>query len=250
MHNAQSTNVNVSQTKTKLRREQWKVYSMQYRAKIKSDPQAAMKQQQKEHERYLRCRECKKIKLIDEKSERDKRKTRRQWQINTQNARNRRNAHSDEMDVENGPENTTEQSGFEADIFTKEHSYSSSSNQSRQKAGRKKVRRDRAAAYLRLKKLETELKEAQRRANRYKKRLQRIKGGVSNLSPSPATKVRKFLKGRVVPLDVQIQIQIQIKSYSALSYRGGRECITLSKCQMKQMSLESAAESRVVIDGA
>ena len=49
---------------------------------------------------------------------------------------------------------------------------------------------------------------------------------------------------------VQIRIQIQIKSYSALSYRGGRECITLSKCQMKQMSLESAAESRMVIDGA
>ena len=207
MHNAQSTNVNVSQTKTKLRRKQWKVYSMQYRAKIKSDPQAAMKQQQKEHERYLRRRSCKKIKLIDEKSERDKRKTRRQWQINTRNARNRRNAHSDEMDVENGPENTTEQSGFEADIFTKEHSYSSSSNQSRQKAGRKKVRRDRAAAYLRLKKLETELKEAQRRANRYKKRLQRIKGGVSNLSPSPATKVRKFLKGRVVPLDVRKKLE-------------------------------------------
>ena len=41
---------------------------------------------------------------------------------------------------------------------------------------------------------------------------------------------------------------IQIKSYSALSYRGGRECITLSKCEMKQMSLESAAESRMVID--
>ena len=50
-------------------------------------------------------------------------------------------------------------------------------------------------------------------------------------------------------LQIQIQ-QIQIKSYSALSYRGGRECITLSKCQMKQMSLESAAESRMVIDGA
>ena len=50
--------------------------------------------------------------------------------------------------------------------------------------------------------------------------------------------------------DPRIQIQIQIKSYSALSYRGGRECITLSKCQMKQMSLESAAESRMVIDGA
>ena len=32
---------------------------------------------------------------------------------------------------------------------------------------------------------------------------------------------------------------IQINSYSALSYIGGRECITLSKCQIKQMSLES-----------
>jgi hypothetical protein len=194
------TNTNLSQTtKTVARRKQWKEYSRRYRDKINSDSALSLKQQEKDHERYLSRRKCMKIKLISQMTEREKRNMRRRWRVNTQNARLRKTDN-----IETTP-TATNQRVFERveSNSIAEHSYYLQRNTSKQMSGRKKVRRDRASAYLKLAKLQTELKDAQRRVNRYKKRLQRIKGGVSNASPSPAKKVRQLLKRRIIPCDIR-----------------------------------------------
>ena len=125
-----------------------------------------------------------KIKLISQMTDREKRNMRRRWRINTHNARIRR---TDNIETTPTATNPNVFENVESNSIAK-HSYCLQRNTSKQTSGRKKVRRDRASAYLKLAKLQTELKDAQRRVNRYKKRLQRIKGGVSNASPSPAKK--------------------------------------------------------------
>jgi hypothetical protein len=189
------------QPKTTSRKGQWKEYSQKYRDKLKSDPLSSVKQKEKEHERYLRRKESKKIKLISDMTEREKRKTRRRWRVNTASARTRRDNMNVEMSLELETSVTTTHS--ENIVSIAEHSNSGRSNSSKHSSGRKRVRRDRTLAYVQLSKAKLELKEAQRRANKYKKRFQRIRGKINTLSPSPASKVRQILSGRVVPLDIR-----------------------------------------------
>ena len=75
----------------------------------------------------------------------------------------------------------------------------------RQKLGRRKVRRDRSRAYARLKEVEQKLQDANRKANRYKKRLQRLTKTMqsNSASPTPRKKVTNFLRGRKVDKDVR-----------------------------------------------
>lgn len=74
-NSALSTKMNVSQSKTMSRKQQWKEYSKRYRAKLNSDPDLSLKQQEKEHERYLSRKKSMKIKLISQMTARETQNT-------------------------------------------------------------------------------------------------------------------------------------------------------------------------------
>lgn len=72
--------------------------------------------------------------------------------------------------------------------------------------GRKKLRRDKAKAYRDLVQKDENIKELERKLAKYKKRLQREKsksGPKSNVSPSPAKKVREVVGNTKVTPEVK-----------------------------------------------
>ena len=194
------------------RKEQWKEYSRRYRAKKKENPLSAQEQKVKEHARYLSRKESKQIKLIADMTAREQRKMRRRWRENTRSSRTRRQiAHDADsyMEGNSPPETPANPSGAEN---AAEHSQSGGTEKKKQgskKAGRRKVRRDRALAYVQLKKAQRELLDANRRADKWKKRCIRMEGTFrpKGVSPSPRTKVRKMLKGCRVPHDVRKRLE-------------------------------------------
>ena len=73
------------------------------------------------------------------------------------------------------------------------------------KRGRRQVRRDRAMAYSRLQEAEQKLAAANRKMEKYCKRLQRLQSNCTN-SPTPRKRVRAFLKGRNVGKDIRSRL--------------------------------------------
>jgi hypothetical protein len=73
------------------------------------------------------------------------------------------------------------------------------SSDSRKLSGRKKVRRDRSAAYREIQRLKVALAKAQRRSQKYKKQAQRAKAGVSSsIKDTPRSKTRSMLSQSIV----------------------------------------------------
>jgi hypothetical protein len=133
-------------------------------------------------------------------TEREKRKTRQSWRVNTASARTSRVNMNLDMSLELETSVTTTHS--ENIVSIAEPSNNGRSSSGKHNYWRKRVRRDRSSAYVQLSKAKLELKKAPRQANKYKKRFQRIRGKINALSPSPVSKVRQILSGRVVPLDI------------------------------------------------
>ena len=80
----------------------------------------------------------------------------------------------------------------------------SSKSDKRKQAGRKKMLKNRNAAAREILKLKSSLQTVMSKAERYKKRYQRlVNKNAVGLTPSPMTKVRKILKGRTSSLDVR-----------------------------------------------
>jgi len=184
----------------------WKQYSQRYRDKMKNDPTLAEKQKVKEHERYLRRKEAKKIKLVGELSARAKRKQRQKWRENTRKYRLTRklNQECDDSVVHDttpatcAPPQTPAGPNIPNTFHTEQLSAAA-------KRGRRQVRRDRAMAYSRLREVEQKLAAANRKSEKYRKRLQRLQSSCSN-SPTPRKKVKAFLKGRNVGKDIRSRL--------------------------------------------
>lgn len=196
-------------------KKKWKFYSQRYRDKLKDDPVLAERTKEKEHARYLRRKQLKKIKLVSDISDREKRKRRKKWRENTKRYRERQApAEASERYVnENSPKETPTTSILP--------SGSENSSAQQHRLGRRKVRRDRAAAYVRLEQLEIKLEAAKRQAERCKKRLQRMQQNTS-VSPSPRKKVNQLLRGRKVANDI-------------------RKRLVYSACVDKQLKFNAAA---------
>lgn len=78
------------------------------------------------------------------------------------------------------------------------------SESSQKKRGRKLVRRDRAKAYRDINKLKAENEKLRKKCNKYKKRWQRARSGVSSQQDlTPKTTVKKLLRGRNIGKDIR-----------------------------------------------
>lgn len=178
------------------------------RQRIKDNPKLQEKESQKEHERYLIRKEKVQIKLIKNLTKREQRAQRKKWKENTQNKRKREKILKEINDIENSTHPSSPISTLSASMQPAENpeNHISVSGSSRRLAGRKRIRRDRSKAVRKLKKLELELQSERRKSNRFKKRYsclvetlrQATKG-----TPSPKSKVEKFLKGKPTYLEIR-----------------------------------------------
>lgn len=129
-----------------------------------------------ERKRYRERKEAGKIKLIGELSKRAQRHQRKEW-------RTRKNISLKNKMLTVAATN----------ILTDDDPSLPDATSSQSHRGRKKVRRDRSAAYRHIKKLEIKMNCMRRSIEKLRKRQRRK--GLSNVSNSPATKVERLLKG-------------------------------------------------------
>ena len=139
----------------------------------------------KEHQRYLKRKEARQIKSIKDMTKRAQRKQRKAWRNNT-------NARRERCKEQNKPENNSSLND------------SSCSTDKRIQAGKRRSQLNRNIVVGKASKLEGTLRIITAKAERYKKRYQRLLASqMAGSSPSPRTKVRKLLRGRVVGADVK-----------------------------------------------
>ena len=209
----------------KEQKVKWKQYSQHYRDKMKNDPTLAEKQKVKEHERYLRRKEAKKIKLVSDLSARAKRKQRQKWRENT---RKYRLTHKLNQDCDSVVHHTTPATPPQTTAGPNiPNAFHTGQLSTAAKRGRQQVRRDRARAYSRLREAEQKLTAANRKIEKYRKRLQRLQSSCTN-SPSPRKKVRAFLKGRNVGKDIRRRLVVaeclnKQLEYNAKQARGHKQ---------------------------
>ena len=154
-----------------------------YRKRRDADPTRRELYLNKEHEKYKQDLLRGKRKLISDMTEREARKTRRQWKKRQRRCR----LLGAQAAAKTPPASPTQDA-------------EPSSHQSRQKVrGRKQLRREKTAAYRRIKILEAELVKCRKKAEAYKKRYQRCKNKSnsshcqSQTKMTPRTKTRKLL---------------------------------------------------------
>ena len=180
-----------------------------YRERKKQDPNLSLIQKEKEHHRYLKRKEEGKLKLIADVSVREKRRLHKKWRQNSQNYRMKKSlaALTENFASLNSPPKTpTNVDGVQDDIL--HHINDEIPKIDKRASGRKKVRRDRSTMYRNLKATQDKLQASTRAAERYKKRLQRLKTATSvTQTPSPKTKVKQLLHGRKIPRDVKKQLE-------------------------------------------
>ena len=197
------------------------------RDKVKSDETLWKLEKAKERERYhRRCSEGK-IKQIANLSKRCQRQKRKMWRNSSR--KYRKGKITNVKNQENN--NATAQTAQPLDEVVNNAMLNSSLVSLKHLAGRKKVRKDRASAYRKIKILEIKLLNSERKAERYKKRLQRQqrqKVSLQKSPDSPSSRVDQFLSGRNVSSDIKkklilgevLQLQLassyrQAKGYAA-----------------------------------
>lgn len=133
---------------------------------------------QSRHFKYEKDKEEGKVKLIAEMNDREKRKTRRDWKQRQQICRERA-----ERIQQTTPPATPD--GSDAPSTTRQRV-----------AGAKMKRKEKTAAYKRIKTLEAQLDEARRKAEKYKKRYQRFARPTPppGCKDTPRTKTRKLMQ--------------------------------------------------------
>lgn len=154
-----------------------------YRERRDADPSRRQEYLQKEHDKYRRDIQCGKRKCIaDIQSKRELRKVRKEW-------KNRQRDHRSRVAL-------LKDTVLNTPLLSPE-SREQGAHESRQRMrGRRLRRREKSAAYRRITQLEAELANAERKAQKYKKRFWRLK---TNSTPTnfatdtPRTKTRKLL---------------------------------------------------------
>ena len=92
----------------------------------------------------------------------------KRWKENTKNYRSRKEnlLRTERFLLQNSPASSV--------VSNSEQGHASTAQTGKKNAGRKRVKRNRTAAYRQIKKLEACLRSSERRAGKYKKRLQRL----------------------------------------------------------------------------
>lgn len=152
------------------------------REKIRQNVEAHEKEKEKERERYKHRKEMGLLKPIHEKAPREQRRQRKKWKANIQRYREKKkNERIHELFLHNNSPPTSP-----------ENILPPTNSGPKKTAGRAKVRRNKTAAYRKIKKLKEQLLSAKKLADKYKKRNQRIKS--NGQTPSPRKKVGILLK--------------------------------------------------------
>src|ERR1043165_7138949 len=149
-----------------------------YRQRRDQDEHKRTAYLQKRRAKYEKDKEDSKVKLIADMNDREKRKTRRDWKQRQQICREK----ADRL-RQTTPPATPDSSDIPS--------------VSRQRlAGAKRKRKEKTAAYKRIKMLEALLEDSRKKAEKYKKRYQRLARPKppSGIKDTPRTKTRKLLK--------------------------------------------------------
>lgn len=176
------------------------------REKIKEDADKQQKLKDLKHQIYLKAKESGRIKMVKDMTAREHRAQRNTWRYNQKSCRKKmlekvkQMYESPSTSINN---NNDEFSDIESIIGDSTMSISSSVS-SQKKKGRRIVRKDRASAYRRIKKVEKENILLKRKADKYRKKYSRL---LEKYKPAktdtPKSKLKVFLKGRSVPKDVR-----------------------------------------------
>lgn len=146
------------------------------RDELKRNPEKYEEAKKKESERYLKRKAEGKITLINDLSERGKRLKRKQWKVNNKQYQHNKRLHQvliNNLEASTPP--STPPASPDPSIIIQPST-------SKKTSGRKKVRKDRSAAYRSITKVQGELKIMKRRAEKYKKRYRRLKNTRSNVN--------------------------------------------------------------------
>ena len=151
-----------------------------YRAKRDADPQRKSRHRDTEKTTYVSKKQSGKVLVIENMTDRERRKKRKDWQRASRRYRMKRNEEGDATEMT--PAGTPE---------------AGSSGQDRESAnrrvGRKRVNKDRAKCYRRLRQKEEELLKERRKRYRAEKRLQRLRKNVKT-PLTPRSKTRSLLR--------------------------------------------------------
>ncbi|XP_054259321.1 regulator of nonsense transcripts 3B-like [Macrosteles quadrilineatus] len=180
------------------------------RIKLSAEATEALKKQK--HDIYVRLKNQGKVKMINQMTRREKKERRKRWNINTQNRRTRIKA-AQEAEGWNTPPETDNEDNPDVVINHQEptrdnnklvagpiqdHSPELRGQCSRQNnSGRKRVRRDRSAAYREISKLKIEIKRPKKSKEKYKKRFYRAENkrrATPNEDTTPRKKVKEIIK--------------------------------------------------------
>ena len=164
-----------------------------YIAKLKSDPAAYEEYKERERDRWNRRKES-----IKPKSNRDIRQRRKKWRESQKRSRPRQKKMNELRSIDETPPATPVAGPLVMPLGMDQQNATNSSD-SRKLSGRKKVRRNRSAAYKEIQRLKVALAKAQRRSQKYKKQAQRAKAGVSSsIKDTPRSKTRSMLSQSIV----------------------------------------------------
>lgn len=188
---------------TDKRRKQVKECMKRLRENIKSDPVRYEEAKRKERERYHARKASGKIKAVSDMSEREKRATRRKWKERSKRYYQRKKESIREhnfLDDYTPPESPVQELLQRApeepnihDDTPKTTRTTSTNSRSRVASGERIRRKNKHELKTRIEYLERKLKEADKRAEKYKKRNLRLKKTIKKISPQ--TSVTNMVSG-------------------------------------------------------
>lgn len=211
-----------------------------YMAKLRADPERFAAFKEKERERYHQNKAKGK-----KPTARETRHQRKRWRESQQKCRQKQKMEAAEKHLlENSPGISSE----DADTSSSPEPGCSA----QKKRGRKQVRRDRSRLFRKVESLQEALKIAKRRAERYKKRLQRFS---LQTNSTPQKQTQKLLGGSTVPKKVHralmfssaIILAIKQKYKSSKSYREKQFIAKLLSARIKRYRMSSEAQSTLGI---
>ena len=177
------------------------------RDKVKNDPHLREQYLIAEKARYREQLETGSRKLVADMSSREQRKARRAWRVSAKLHRYRKNKNEAAIEAVGTPPATPENNNPEpnnighipvpANGMPPTTPHATESGNDKQKRGRKNVRRDRAKAYRTIETLKVKLLSSDKNSARHRKRVQRLKEKVKELShqsQSPRAEAMKILK--------------------------------------------------------
>lgn len=164
--------------------------------RAKMSQEAIDEKKRKDRERYKKKKEQGLLKNITNCTEREKRKKRSEWRQATARYREKKRAKAEIENVMNS--NTPPLSDSEGELLN----VPSLLSRSRTMSGRKKVRRDRAKVYRKLRAAEGRIEKLRRDVDKYRKRLYRLTTPKTT-KMSPLTKTKEMTKGCSLPNEVK-----------------------------------------------